>query len=219
MDKKTHFNIWYVVIALMAVLMLRNWWSETQQVETVPYSEFQVLLEQDKVESISIAENYIRGKLRAPMQDGRTHIFTLRVDPALVQELKSYNVAYTGVVESKFLSNLLSWVLPVLLFFGLWMFVFRKFADKQGYGGLMSVGKSKAKVYMETDTKVTFDDVAGVDEAKEELKEIVEFLKDPQTYGRLGARIPKGILLVGPPGTGKTLIARAVAGEAGKSVV
>jgi len=215
MDKKTHFNIWYVLIALMAVLMLRNWWSETQQVETIPYSEFQVLLEQDKVESISIAENYIRGKLRVPMQDGRTHIFTLRVDPDLAQELKNYNVSYKGVVESRFLSNLLSWVLPVLLFFGLWLFVFRRFADRQGFGGLMSVGKSKAKVYMETDTKVTFDDVAGVDEAKEELKEIVEFLKDPQTYGRLGARIPKGILLVGPPGTGKTLIARAVAGEAG----
>jgi cell division protease FtsH len=215
MDKKTHFNIWYVLIALLAVLTLRNWWGETQQVETIPYSQFQLLLEQDKVESISIAENYIRGKLRTSMPDGRTHIFTLRVDPDLAQELKNYNVSYTGVVENKFLSTLLSWVLPVLLFFGLWVFVFRKFADRQGYGGLMSVGKSKAKVYMETDTKVTFDDVAGVDEAKEELKEIVEFLKNPQTYGRLGARIPKGILLVGPPGTGKTLIARAVAGEAG----
>jgi cell division protease FtsH len=215
MDKKTHFNIWYVLIALLAVLTLRNWWGETQQVETIPYSQFQLLLEQDKVESISIAENYIRGKLRTSMPDGRTHIFTLRVDPDLAQELKNYNVSYTGVVENKFLSTLLSWVLPVLLFFGLWVFVFRKFADRQGYGGLMSVGKSKAKVYMETDTKVTFDDVAGVDEAKEELPEIVEFLKTPQTYGRLGARIPKGILLVGPPGTGKTLIARAVAGEAG----
>ncbi len=215
MDKKTHFNLWYVLIALLAILIMRNWWSETHQVETVPYSEFQTLLEQGKVESISIADNYIRGKLRAPMPDGRTHIFTLRVDPDLAKELRQYNVTYTGVVESKFISNLLSWVLPVLLFFGIWLFVFRRFAERQGYGGLMSVGKSKAKVYMETDTKVTFDDVAGVDEAKEELKEIVEFLKDPQTYGRLGARIPKGILLVGPPGTGKTLMARAVAGEAG----
>jgi len=215
MDKKTHFNIWYFLIALLAILMLRNWWSDAQQVETVPYSEFQALLEQNKIESIAISDNYIRGKLRAPTKDGRTEIFTLRVDPQLADELKKYNISYRGVVESKFLSNLLSWVLPVLLFFGLWLFVFRRFAEKQGYGGLMSVGKSKAKIYMETDTKVTFDDVAGVDEAKEELKEIVDFLKDPQTYGRLGARIPKGILLVGPPGTGKTLIARAVAGEAG----
>lgn len=143
MDKKTHFNIWYLLIAVMAILMLRNWWGEAQQVETVPYSEFQVLLEQDKVESISIAENYIRGTLRVPMQDGRTHIFTLRVDPDLAKELKNYNVSYTGVVESKFLSNLLSWVLPVLVFFGIWVFVFRKFAERQGYGGFMAVGKSK----------------------------------------------------------------------------
>jgi len=103
----------------------------------------------------------------------------------------------------------------VLFFFALWMFLFRRLAEKQGFGGFMSVGKSKAKVYVEKDTKVTFDDVAGVDEAKEELKEVISFLKQPQEYGRLGARIPKGVLLVGPPGTGKTLLARAVAGEAG----
>jgi cell division protease FtsH len=114
------------------------------------------------------------------------------------------------------LRDILSWVLPVVVFFGLWMFVFRKIAEKQGFGGgFMTVGKSKAKVYVETDTKVTFADVAGVDEAKAELEEIVDFLKDPQKHGRLGGRMPKGVLLVGPPGTGKTLLARAVAGEAG----
>jgi len=128
--------------------------------------------------------------------------------------LSKYGVRYTGVIENTFFRDLLSWVLPVLLFFGIWMFLFRNIAEKQGMGGLMSIGKSKAKVYMESDTKVTFADVAGVDEAKAELQEIVAFLRNPKEYGRLGAHIPKGILLVGPAGTGKTLLARAVAGEA-----
>ena len=109
----------------------------------------------------------------------------------------------------------MSWIIPALVFFGLWFFLIRRFADRQGLGGFMSIGKSRAKVYVEKDTGVTFADVAGVDEAKAELQEIVAFLKDPQGYGRLGARMPKGVLLVGPPGTGKTLLAKAVAGEAG----
>src|SRR5690606_19164038 len=138
-----------------------------------------------------------------------------RVEPETAERLEKYGVPYRRVIESTFLRDLLSWVVPVALFFGLWMFVFRRFAERQGMGGFMSVGRSRAKVYVETDTKVTFNDVAGVDEAKQELQEVVEFLKNPQEYGRLGARVPKGILLVGPPGTGKTLLARAVAGEAG----
>ena len=131
--------------------------------------------------------------------------------------------AWTSTVSSirgKLQSHLavatyLSWIVPAALFFGVWMFVIRRMGQGGGLGGLMAIGKSHAKVYVETDTKVTFADVAGVDEAKEELKEVVDFLKDPQSYGRLGARVPKGVLLVGPPGTGKTLLARAVAGEAG----
>ena len=122
---------------------------------------------------------------------------------------------YARVVESTWLRDVLSWILPAVAFFGVWFFLFRRFAEKQGMGGFLSIGKSRAKVFMEKNTGVTFADVAGVDEAKAELVEIVDFLKNPQDYGRLGARIPKGVLLVGPPGTGKTLLAKAVAGEAG----
>ena len=119
-----------------------------------------------------------------------------------------------GTPSAGLLQGILSWVIPVAIFYALWMFVFRRIAEKQGFGGLMTVGKSHAKVYVETDTKVTFKDVAGVEEAKFELQELVAFLRDPKSYGRLGARVPKGVLLVGPPGTGKTLLAKAVAGEA-----
>ncbi|MCO0638239.1 AAA family ATPase, partial [Lutimaribacter sp. EGI FJ00014] len=129
-------------------------------------------------------------------------------------ELTKYGVKFDGTAKNTFLSDLLSWVIPIGFFFALWLFFIRRVA-RQGVGGLMTVGKSKAKVYVERDTKVAFSDVAGVEEAKDELKEIVAFLRDPASYGRLGARVPKGILLVGPPGTGKTLLARAVAGEAG----
>lgn len=215
MEKKTQINIWYVIAAVWAVVLLQQWWSNSQAVQTIPYSEFQKLLRENQIAEIGIAENFIRGTLRSPRPNGQTKIHTLRVEPALSEDLEKYGITYTGIVESKFLANLLSWVVPIAVFFGLWMFVIRRFANQSGMGGFMSVGKSKAKVYMEKDTQVTFDDVAGVDEAKEELNEVVQFLKDAGTYGRLGARIPKGVLLVGPPGTGKTLLARAVAGEAG----
>ncbi|MSO77384.1 MAG: ATP-dependent metallopeptidase FtsH/Yme1/Tma family protein [Alphaproteobacteria bacterium] len=203
-------------MAAFGVLMLfQTWWAQSQRLQPITYSQFETLLRQGKVEEITIRQNVIEGKLREPLPDGRAQFVTTRVEPHFAEQLHQYNVRYTGVVESTFLRDLLSWIVPVLLFAGVWMFVIRRVAEKQGFGGLMTVGKSKAKVYVETDTKVTFADVAGVDEAKEELQEIVDFLRNPKEYGRLGARIPKGILLVGPPGTGKTLLARAVAGEAG----
>ena len=131
----------------------------------------------------------------------------------MATELEAAKVQFSGAADTSWLTNLLSWIVPVAIFFVFWSFISRRMG--QGLGSAMSIGQSKAKVFVETDIKVGFADVAGVDEAKDELKEIVAFLKDPMTYGRLGARIPKGILLVGPPGTGKTLLARAVAGEAG----
>ena len=215
MEKKTQINVWYVIAAIWAIVLVQQWWSHSQSVQTIPYSEFQTLLRDNKIVRIGIAEQYIRGTLRDATPDGRREIHTLRVEPGLAEDLQKYGVEFTGITESKFLANLLSWVVPIAVFFGLWLFVIRRFANNAGMSGFMSVGKSKAKVYMEKDTQVTFDDVAGVDEAKAELQEIVQFLQEPDSYGRLGARIPKGVLLVGPPGTGKTLLARAVAGQAG----
>ena len=215
MEKQTTFNLWYVLLALLAVVWLRDAWVNMNQVQTIPYSEFQHHLKAGELSEIAIANDTIQGKLKKPTADGRTLIVTTRVDPELAKDLSQYDVKFSGVTENKFFVTLLSWIVPALVFFGIWMFLARRMAGEGGMGGLMSIGKSKAKVYMETDTKVTFADVAGVDEAKQELAEIIGFLKDPQRYGRLGGRVPKGVLLVGPPGTGKTLLARAVAGEAG----
>ncbi|MGB7184514.1 MAG: ATP-dependent zinc metalloprotease FtsH [Burkholderiaceae bacterium] len=206
------FNLTYFAIALMLVFTAQVWFVN-RTVEQLAYSEFQQLLEDGEIKEATIRDNTIHGKYVA-QRNGKDSFVTNRVEPEFAKQLEQYKVKFSGAVDDNWLSKLLSWVLPVLLFFGLWMLVFRKFAEKQGLGGMMNVGKSKAKVYVEKSTGVTFDDVAGVDEAKSELTEIVSFLKEPDKYGRLGARIPKGILLVGPPGTGKTLLARAVAGEA-----
>jgi cell division protease FtsH len=214
MNKNMQMNIWYVIVAVFALLFFQNWWIAQRGIETIPYSQFQSLVNEGQVKDAHVSSRQISGTLREPTPGGATKFITTRVDPSVADWLASHNVAVTGALEDTFLQNVLSWVLPILFFFGLWIFVFRRFAEKQGMGGLMAIGKSKARVYMEKDVGVRFDDVAGVDEAKAELKEVVDFLKNPDDYGRLGARVPKGVLLVGPAGTGKTLLARAVAGEA-----
>jgi cell division protease FtsH len=216
MDRKAQVHIWYVIIAVSGLLFLQGLYQKSKEFTSIPYSRFQQLLDQDKIGDIAIAQNSIQGTLKEKEKDGLDKFVTTRVDPDFAAQLDKHHVTYSGVVKSALLSDILSWVVPTLLFFGLWMFVIRRFAQKQGMaGGLMSIGKSRAKIFVEKDTKVSFADVAGVDEAKAELKEVVDFLRNPQEYGRLGARMPKGVLLVGPPGTGKTLLARAVAGEAG----
>jgi cell division protease FtsH len=215
MERQTQFNLWYFVLAALAVLWLHSVWVEMRTVEPITYSEFVDYLKDGKIEEVVIRQNTVEGKFKEPLADKRTRFVAVRVDEQLAKDLEQYNVKYTGVIESTFLRDILGFVIPALVFVGLWFFLMRRFAEKGGMGGgFLSIGKSKAKVYMEKDVKVTFADVAGVDEAKEELQEVVEFLKNPKDYGRLGGRLPKGVLLVGPPGTGKTLLARAVAGEA-----
>ncbi|MCI2393888.1 ATP-dependent zinc metalloprotease FtsH [Aliiroseovarius sediminis] len=214
MDRKQQFNIWYVLIAFMGIVLLRDLWVQSQTIEAIPYSQFETYLAEGAIDEVVIGSNKISGTFDMP-QDGKTGFVTTPVPPDLADRLNETDVTYSGAVENTWFTTLLSWLLPALFFVGIWMFAIRRMGGGQGMGGLMSVGKSKAKVYVESDTKVTFDDVAGVDEAKTELQEVIDFLKNPKEYGSLGARMPKGILLVGPPGTGKTLLARAVAGEAG----
>jgi len=212
LSKQTRFHIGYWIAAFLGLLALQYFYISAQKVASIPYSQFEQLLHDGKISQVGVSDRYIQGTLKEPL-DGKSEFVTTRVDPRFADELQKYNVTYTGEVGSTLLQDLLSWVVPVALFFGVWMFLSRRVTQGLG-GGLMSIGKSKAKIYVETDTGVRFDDVAGVDEAKEELNEIVEFLKNPEQYGRLGGRMPKGILLIGPPGTGKTLLARAVAGQA-----
>lgn len=216
-DPKTPLNVGYWLLALLALVWIQSTWQAARTVEPVPYSQFEQALKEGRVAEITVGDTTITGKLKSPEPGGATVIVANRVEIDLAERLAAYDVPYTRVIESTLLRDLLSWVLPALVFFGLWFFLIRRLLDKPGggMGSFMSIGKSHAKVYVERDTGVTFADVAGVDEAKAELQEIVAFLKDPQGRGRLGARLPKGVLLVGPPGTGKTLLAKAVAGEAG----
>jgi cell division protease FtsH len=203
--------LWYG-LALLLVLGLAQAYYMTPPGRSIPYSEFKQLVKNGDVAEISIGDQSIRGTLKAG--DARTKAFTVtRVeDPKLTEELEAKGVKYTGEVINRWLPELLGWVIPLLFLVGIWGFFFRRMSGAEG--GVMSFARSKAKIYADDEVKVRFQDVAGVEEAKDELKEIVEFLQNPKKYTNLGGRIPKGVLLVGPPGTGKTLLARAVAGEA-----
>lgn len=212
MNQKHTINFSYFAFAMIAMVVFQMWLGY-RAVAQIDYSLFVTYLEDRKIASVQVSESRIQGQFTTAI-DGKTHFMTQRVEPDFARELARYDVEITGTSDQNWLTTLLSWVLPAAVFFGLWSLFFRNFAEKRGLGGMMNVGKSKAKVYVETDTGVTFDDVAGVDEAKLELKEVVAFLTEREKFSRLGAHVPKGVLLVGPPGTGKTLLARAVAGEA-----
>lgn len=214
MDKKQQIHFWYFAAAFTAFLVVQSWLSQASVTERIPYSTFLDHLESDRIASVTVRAEQVEGRYRDAI-DGNTRFVTNIVPPDLTDRLEQSGAEFDGTLQNTYLTAILSWVVPILLIFALWSFLLRGMIERQGMGGMMNVGKSRAKVYVERSTGVTFDDVAGVDEAKSELKEIVDFLKEPEKYGRLGARIPKGILLTGPPGTGKTLFARAIAGEAG----
>jgi cell division protease FtsH len=214
MGKKTHFSVWYAIAAFVGILAIQNLMVARKGHEDVPYSQFVELLKTGKLSAVTVTQHHLYGTPKAVLPKGPKSYSTTRVSSATAQFLGQYPVAVTGVVQSHLLGDILGWVIPAVAFFAVWMFVMRRFGGAQGIGGVMQIGKSKAKIFVEKDTKVKFADVAGVDDAKDELAEVVDFLKEPTQHARLGARIPKGILLVGPPGTGKTLLARAVAGEA-----
>ena len=213
MNKNTRFNVWYWIVAFFFLMAFQYLSATATQVAQIPYSQFETYLAQGKIAEVAVSDRFIQGRFKEPI-NGRAMFITTRVESDLARQLQSHGVVVTGQIENTFLRDLLSWAIPALVFAGVWMLILKRMDGGLG-GGLMQIGKSKAKIYVEKDTGVTFADVAGVDEAKEELKEIVDFLKDRKGYGRLGGRMPKGILLVGPPGTGKTLLAKAVAGEAG----
>ncbi len=208
---KTHFSIWYFLIAMILITYLQMYFF-SPKVETIPYSKFKQNLVEGNIRKVVIGPENITGTLKGKDKQPDQQFTTVRVDdPNLVKELDERKIDYSGLYESKFLGTLLSWIIPIAIFFFIWRYAMQKMGPGMG---VMSFSKSKAKVFAENETKVTFADVAGIDEAKQELEEVVEFLKNPERFQRLGGRIPKGVLLVGAPGTGKTLLAKAVAGEA-----
>ena len=226
--KQRTFSVWYAVAAMLVLFGIQAILLAPHP-ENLSYSEFKTLVKTGKVSDLVLYKDTIAGtvspaglegvlpkeKIEEIKRAGKgAHGFvTTRVDdPGLVPELEAAHIRFTGHVTNPWLSTLLSWILPAVIFFGLWMIVMKRMNPQSG---LMSIGKSRAKVYVEHQTGVTFDDIAGIDEARGELMEIVDFLKNPERYRRLGGKIPKGVLLVGAPGTGKTLLAKAVAGEAG----
>src|SRR5947209_1903315 len=205
--------IWYVLGFLVLLALAQAFFIQLQTGETISYSEFKTLVKDGKVQEVTLSDDRVRGTLKGPGEHPKTFTAVRVVaDAKLPEELEAHGVKYTGEVANRWLTEMIGWIIPLLLIVGLWAFFLRRMGGAEG--GVMSFARSKAKIYADDDVKTSFGDVAGVDEAMGELKEIVEFLKTPKKYTSIGGKIPKGVLLVGPPGTGKTLLARAVAGEA-----
>lgn len=213
MQKQNRFKTLLIIGGIWLTFLLVGNFSSVATMKSIPYSEFLRLAREGKVAEVAVTDNVIQGKMLtddSSAEQGES-FQTVRVDGEISGVLEQNGIEHTGKIQSNFLSNIFGWIFPVLLFLGIWFFIMKRFQQQQG--GLMTLGKNKAKIYMENDVQVNFDDAAGVDEAKEELVEIIDFLREPERFTRIGGQIPRGILLVGPPGTGKTLLAKAVAGE------
>jgi cell division protease FtsH len=213
MEKHHKFSMWYVLLGVWVVLIVQNMLFSAFSVKNVPYSEFLQALNENRVTEVAITANIIQGRMKMAGDNSEQGLLfrTVRVDPEISNLLAGRGVQFKGEIESTVLRDLFSWIFPIALFVGVWFFMMKRMQGQQP--GFMSLGKNKAKIYMENEVGVRFDDVAGVEESKQELKEIIEFLREPHRFTAVGGKMPRGILLVGPPGTGKTLLAKAVAGE------
>jgi cell division protease FtsH len=215
MEKHHKFSMWYVLLGVWVVLIVQNAIFSALSIKTISYSEFLKALNEDRVTEVAITSNIIQGRMKVPgdASEAGQPFRTIRVDQELSELLSGHNVQFKGEIESTLMRDLFSWIFPIALFVGVWYFLMKRMQGQQP--GFMSLGKNKAKIYMEDEVGVRFEDVAGVDESKQELQEVIEFLKQPDRFTRVGGKMPRGVLLVGPPGTGKTLLAKAVAGESG----
>jgi cell division protease FtsH len=211
--KRIRLSLWWLLFAVWGAFLVSQFFIHPQKAEEISYSQFKDLLAEGRVKEVTIGKDKITGKsLIAGEKEKEEAFVTIRVDdPQLVAELLQHKITFSGKSENTFLNSLIAWVLPLLVFVGIWLLLIRRMGKGPEF---MSIGRSKAKILAEDQLDITFNDVAGVDEAKEELKETVEFLRNPKKFTELGGKLPKGVLLVGPPGCGKTLLAKAVAGEA-----
>ena len=195
MEKHHKFSIWYLLLGIWVVLLIQDMILSAFAIQTIPYSQFLKQLKENKVIEVAISADKIQGKMKTDDASGGKEVAfrTVRVDPEISKLLDQYNVTFKGEIASRFLPTLLSWIIPTAIFFGVWFFFMKRMSGQQQ--GFMTLGR-KAKIYMQSDLNVTFMDVAGVDEAKQELVEVVDFLAEPQKYSELGGKLPKGVLLV-----------------------